>query len=138
MRRILDDFELEQLRWTTRITDQAHRSAMAQTFVDGHELDVAAAFHHPIHKAGLGTAYHSIVTVDGEILHNHAYKNKLRNGDLLLLDGGAESPYGYATDVTRTLQYLVEFTPNSIALIKAVLQSPRTGYQHGSTRYPLS
>ena len=37
-----------------KITDQAHRSAMAQTFVDGHERDVAAAFHHPIHKAGFG------------------------------------------------------------------------------------
>ena len=74
MRRILDEDELEQLRWTAKITNEAHRSAMQHTRVGGHELDVAAAFHHPIQKAGLGTAYHSIVTVDGEILHNHAYK----------------------------------------------------------------
>ena len=123
MRRILDETEIEQLRWTAKITDKAHRSAMAKTFVNGHELDVAAAFHHPIHKAGLGTAYHSIVTVDGEILHNHAYKNTLRNGDLLLLDGGAESPYGYATDVTRTLPVSGQFTSQQYHAYQAVLQS---------------
>ena len=127
MRRILDDAELEQLRWTAKITDKAHRSAMAQTFINGHELDVAAAFHHPIHKAGLNTAYHSIVTVDGEILHNHAYKNTLRNGDLLLLDGGAESPYGYATDVTRTWPVSGQFTPQQSSAYQAVLQSQEQG-----------
>ena len=96
---------------------------MAQTFINGHERDVAAAFHHPIQKAGLGTAYHSIVTVDGEILHNHAYKNTLQNGDLLLLDGGAESPYGYATDVTRTWPVSGQFSPEQYRAYQAVLQS---------------
>ena len=123
MRRILDDDELEQLRWTAQITDRAHRSAMQHTRVDGHELDVAAAFHYPIQKAGLGTAYHSIVTVDGEILHNHAYKNPLKQDDLLLLDGGAESPFGYATDVTRTWPVSGEFSPRQRRAYHAVLRS---------------
>ena len=123
MRRILDDDEIRQLRWTAQITDQAHRSAMQHTKVGGHELDVAAAFHHPIQKAGLQTAYHSIVTVDGEILHNHAYKNHLKDGDLLLLDGGAESPFGYATDVTRTWPVSGEFSPRQRRAYAAVLRS---------------
>ena len=123
MRRILDEDELQQLRWTARITEQAHRSAMQTTKIGGHELDVAAAFHHPIQKAGLETAYHSIVTVDGEILHNHAYKNQLKDGDLLLLDGGAESPFGYATDVTRTWPVSGKFSPKQHRAYQAVLRS---------------
>ena len=123
MRRILDDDELEQLRWTAQITNMAHCSAMQHTKIGGHELDVAAAFHHPIQKAGLGTAYHSIVTVDGEILHNHAYKNHLKDGDLLLLDGGAESPFGYATDVTRTWPVSGEFSTKQHRAYQAVLRS---------------
>ena len=123
MRRILDDDELEQLRWTAQTTNKAHRAAMQHTRVGGHELDVAAAFHHPIQKAGLGTAYQSIVTVDGEILHNHAYKNQLKDDDLLLLDGGAESPYGYATDVTRTWPVSGEFSPKQRRAYQAVLRS---------------
>ena len=123
MRRILDEDELEQLRWTAKTTNKAHRSAMQHTRVGGHELDVAAAFHHPIQKAGLGTAYHSIVTVDGEILHNHAYKNQLKQEDLLLLDGGAESPFGYATDVTRTWPVSGAFSPRQHRAYQAVLRS---------------
>lgn len=123
MRRILDEDELNQLRWTSTVTNEAHRSAMKQTVVGSHELNVAAAFHHPIQRAGLQTAYQSIVTVKGEILHNHHYTNLLSAGDLLLLDGGAESPFGYATDVTRTWPVSGRFTAQQERAYKAVLQS---------------
>ena len=123
MRRILDEDEIKQLRWTANITREAHISAMKATSVGKHELDVASAFHFPIQKSGLNTAYHSIITVDGEILHNHAYKNELRQGDLLLLDGGAESPYGYATDVTRTWPVSGSFTDRQKRAYTAVLMA---------------
>jgi Xaa-Pro aminopeptidase len=129
MRRILDDDEIEQLRWTANITREAHIAAMKATSVGKHELDVASAFHHPIHKAGLDTAYHSIITVDGEILHNHAYKNDLQQGDLLLLDGGAESPYGYATDVTRTWPVSGTFTGRQKRAYSAVLMAQEASIQ---------
>ena len=137
MRRILDEDELTQLRWTAKVTDAAHQSAMRHTHVDGHERDVAAAFHYPIHKAGLTTAYHSIVTVDGEILHNHAYKNTLNDGDLLLLDGGAESPFGYATDVTRTWPVSGQFTPKQKSAYTAVLAAQKAAIDmvRGGVRY---
>ena len=47
-------------------------------------------------------AYLPIVTVRGDVLHNNRYGNTLRHGDLLLIDAGAESPLGYASDITRT------------------------------------
>ncbi len=122
-RRLLEDEELEQLRWTAEITKSAHVSAMHATHIGGHERTVASAFHSPIHKAGLTTAYHSIVTVDGEILHNHNYKNTLYNGDLLLLDGGAESPFGYATDVTRTWPVSGQFSEKQKRAYTAVLMA---------------
>jgi Xaa-Pro aminopeptidase len=61
--------------------------------------------------------------VDGEILHNHAYKNQLKDGDLLLLDGGAESPFGYATDVTRTWPVSGRFSSKQQRAYEAVLKS---------------
>ncbi len=120
-RRLLDHEELEQLRWTAEITKAAHISAMKTTHIGGHERTVASAFHSPIHESGLTTAYHSIVTVDGEILHNHNYKNTLSQGDLLLLDGGAESPLGYATDVTRTWPVSGHFSERQRRAYEAVL-----------------
>ena len=47
-------------------------------------------------------AYNSIVTVNGEVLHNETYNNQLKSGDLLLADVGAETPLGWASDITRT------------------------------------
>jgi Xaa-Pro aminopeptidase len=51
---------------------------------------------------GMGCAYPSIVTPHGEILHSERYDLHLADGDLLLADVGAETPGGWAGDVTRT------------------------------------
>ena len=53
-------------------------------------------------QMGAGMAFQPIVSVHGEILHNPYYTNKLKNGDLLLIDAGVESEDFYATDITRT------------------------------------
>ncbi len=101
-RRTRDEWELGEMREAAGIASEAHRAAMRATRVGGHEREVAALFDAVVAARGATTSYHSIVTVRGEILHNPDYGNPLREGDLLLLDGGAETPSGYASDVTRT------------------------------------
>jgi Xaa-Pro aminopeptidase len=123
MRRILSQTELDEMRTTARVTDAAHRAAMAATVPGGHERDVAAAFESVVARAGLTTAYPSIVTVRGEVLHNFHHINPLEDGQLLLLDGGAEAATGYATDVTRTWPVSGQFSARQEAAYAAVLDS---------------
>jgi Xaa-Pro aminopeptidase len=123
MRRLLSSEELDEMRATARVTDAAHRAAMAATRPGAHERDVAAAFESVVTRAGLTTAYPSIVTVRGEVLHNFHHVNPLEHGQLLLLDGGAEAATGYATDVTRTWPVSGRFTPRQEAAYAAVLQA---------------
>lgn len=123
MRRILQEIELEDMRETAAITRKAHLHAMKHTHVGAHERDIAFAFHAEIWKRGMTTAYQSIVTVDGHILHNHHYINPLRDGQLLLLDGGAESLAGYASDVTRTWPVNGKFSAQQRAAYSAVLEA---------------
>jgi Xaa-Pro aminopeptidase len=123
MRRLLSSEELDEMRATARVTDAAHRAAMAATKPGAHERDVAAAFESVVARAGLTTAYPSIVTVRGEVLHNFHHVNPLLDGQLLLLDGGAEAATGYATDVTRTWPVSGRFTPRQEAAYAAVLQA---------------
>jgi len=111
------------MRTTAAVTDRAHRAAMAATRPGAHERDVAAAFEDVVLRAGLTTAYPSIVTVRGEILHNFHYVNPLEDGQLMLLDGGAEAASGYATDVTRTWPVSGSFTPRQRAAYDAVLEA---------------
>jgi len=127
MRRTLSQEELDEMRATAKVTEAAHRAAMAATQPGAHERDVAAAFESVVARAGLTTAYPSIVTVRGEVLHNFRYVNTLESGQLMLLDGGAEAPSGYATDVTRTWPVSGHFTPRQEAAYAAVLESQRQG-----------
>jgi len=66
-------------------------------------------------------AYLPIVTVKGEVLHNNTYTNTLRHGDLMLIDAGAESPLGYASDITRAYPVGGEFTPQQRDIYTIVL-----------------
>ena len=123
MRRILDPKEVAEMRRTMVVTEAAHRAAMAITRPGVHEREVAAAFHHVVERAGLNTAYSSIVTVQGEVLHNFRYINVAQRGQLMLLDGGAESDSGYATDITRTWPVSGTFDARQKAAYNAVLSS---------------
>jgi len=123
MRRVLSAEEVAEMRATAAVTEAAHRAAMQATRPGVHEQEIAATFHHVVERAGLRTAYPSIVTVQGEVLHNFRYSNQAQDGQLLLLDGGAEANTGYATDVTRTWPVSGKFSARQQAAYAAVLAS---------------
>ena len=102
MRRILSEEEKQCMRNAAKVTTKAHRWAMAVTRAGVHEVEIGALFDGIIAASGLTNAYSSIVTVQGEVLHNFHRVNRLQDGQLMLLDGGAEASSGHATDVTRT------------------------------------
>jgi len=65
--------------------------------------------------------YRPIVTVCGDVLHNTSYANTLEEGDLLLVDSGAESPGFYASDITRTMPVTGKFTSQQRDIYEVVL-----------------
>lgn len=121
MRRRLSAEEIQEMKGAVPATAAAHRAAMAATRPGSHERQIAAIFTGVIAAHGLTTAYDSIVTVRGEVLHNHHHIHPLAAGQLLLLDGGAEARTGYANDVTRTWPVSGTFSPRQKAVYEAVL-----------------
>ncbi len=59
---------------------------------------------------GNGTSFPPIMTVNGQILHNHFRGNILKRGDMVLCDCGAETYTNYAGDLTRTFPVDRKFT----------------------------
>ena len=102
MRLIKDEHELTAMRRAAAVTVDAHRAAMGAAVAGRREADVAAAFHEVLVANECNPSFTPIVTVRGEVLHGQGYPNDLADGALLLMDGGAEEPGGYACDVTRT------------------------------------
>jgi Xaa-Pro aminopeptidase len=102
LRRTRDAWELDEMRQAAALAADAHVAAMKSTRPGLYEREIAALFDAVLAARGACTSYQSIVTVRGEVLHNHHYGNRMEAGQLLLLDGGAETATGYASDITRT------------------------------------
>ncbi len=72
---------------------------------------------------GNGISFPVIFSVNGETLHNHHHENIMKDGDLVLLDSGAESLLHYASDITRTFPVSGKFTQRQKDIYNIVLDS---------------
>jgi Xaa-Pro aminopeptidase len=125
LRLVHDDAAVAELRRAAEATAAAHRAGMRITRPGLTEGAVRAAMEAALTARGMGCAYPSIVTVHGEVLHNEHHGNVLAEGDLLLCDVGAETPGGWAGDVTRTWPVSGKFTTQQRELYQVVLSAQR-------------
>ncbi len=125
MRLIKDEHELVAMRRAAEVTVDAHRAAMVAAVAGQREADVAAAFHEVLVANECNPSFTPIVTVRGEVLHGQSYSNELTDGALLLMDGGAEEPGGYACDVTCTFPVSGRWSSLQQQLYETVLEAMR-------------
>ncbi|MBX7097900.1 MAG: aminopeptidase P family protein [Myxococcaceae bacterium] len=117
------DDELAQMRETAKVTLLAHLEAMRASKPGVRERTLAGLVEGAFARAGMCPAYGTILSVRGEVLHNHGHDNVLQAGDLVLLDAGAEAPSGYCSDVTRTWPVGGPFSPEARDLYELVLEA---------------
>ena len=118
-----DDGAMAQLRQAATVTVAAHRAGMSATRGARREAHVTAAMESVITASGMTTAYHSIVSVRGDILHNESHEGQLHDGELILADVGAESLEGFAGDGTRVWPVNGRFSTTQRELYDVVLRS---------------
>jgi Xaa-Pro aminopeptidase len=116
-----DAAAIDQLRQAAAVAELAHRAGMIATRPGMREAGVRAAMEAAIVASGMCPSYNSIVTVHGEVLHNERHDNLIGSNDLLLADVGAETPEGWASDVTRAWPTKGSFSPTQRALYEVVL-----------------
>jgi len=115
--------EIEILRRAADVTREAHLAAMHRARPGVRECEVDAALEHAFLRLGsTGPAYTPVVAggANATILHYVENRDVLRDGDLLLVDAGAEWDY-YASDVTRTFPVGERFSPEQRTLYETVL-----------------
>jgi len=118
-----DEAAIAELRLAAQATAAAHRAGMAATRPEARAWTVRAAMEAELAARGMTTAYPSIVTPHGEILHSERSDQQLAEGDLLLADVGAETAGGWAGDVTRTWPVSGRFSPTQRDLYALVLEA---------------
>ena len=120
-----DDAGIAQLEQAARATAAAHLAGLAATKPGRREAFVRAAMEGAFVGWGYRSSYNPIVTIHGEILHATRYDGELLSGELLLADVGAETPEGWAGDVTRTWPVSGRFSPTQRDLYQAVLEAQK-------------
>lgn len=118
-----DAYAVQRLREAADAAREAHLRGMAVTEPGLREHAVRGAMEGVFLSRGLSTSYTPIVTVHGQVLHNHGYDNELKSGDLLLADVGAETEDGWASDVTRTWPVNGRFSSTQRAVYDIVLEA---------------
>ncbi len=118
--------EIRVMRQAVKTACRAHRRAMQACRPGMHEYEVEAELLHEFRRAGMVPAYPSIVGggENGCILHYTENSSRLNDGELLLIDAGAEYDL-YASDVTRTFPVNGKFSPAQKALYEVVLAAQK-------------
>lgn len=113
--------EIEQIEIALTTTYKMYITAMHMAQPGVYEKDIAGRIDGIAIAHGGATAFPTILTKDGQILHNHDHGNKLKPGNLLVVDAGAESPLHYAADITRTIPVGGKFSTRQKEIYDIVL-----------------
>ena len=109
--------ELALMQRAADISVQAHEAAMRAARPGVFEYELQAEVERVFRMHDAQPAYGSIVGAGSNacVLHYHENRGKARDGELVLIDAGAEYR-GYAADITRTFPVNGRFTPAQRAL----------------------
>lgn len=113
----------EMEKTMNEVTAVFYLEAMRQTKAGKFEYEIAGLMKGIALEKNCRMAYPVICSINGHILHNPFYGNKMQNGQLLLIDAGAESPLHYATDITRTFPVSGKFTTIQKDIYNLVLKA---------------
>jgi Xaa-Pro aminopeptidase len=107
---------------------------MSKTRPGMKEEEIAAIIHGEALRTGGNLAYPVILTIHGEILHNHFHGNTMQEGQLVLNDSGMETELGYCGDITRTFPVGKKFDNRQrevYSIVKAALENAETALVPG-------
>jgi Xaa-Pro aminopeptidase len=123
LRSVKEPCEIEEIRNYMDVAYEIHTKAMKMAKDGLYEYQIAGAMEGIALSHNGSLSFPTILSVRGEVLHGHYHGNMMKNGDLLLVDAGAESPLHYATDHTRVVPVSGKFTQKQAEIYQIVLDS---------------
>ena len=131
LRAVKSDDEIARLQTACNITEQGFRRILKFVKPGVTEYEIQAEYAHEfLRNRSRGFAYIPIIAsgANANVLHYIENKNACRDGELLLMDVGAEYA-NYNADMTRTIPVNGRFTPRQREVYDAVLRVMREAMQ---------
>ena len=115
--------EIEEIEKGVNVTVDMQLEAARLADEGVSETKIAGIIHGMALSSGANLAFPTILTVNGQILHNHSQGNILQKGQMLLCDCGAETAMHYGGDLTRTTPVDKEFSTRQKEIYDIVLHA---------------
>ncbi len=122
LRAVKSEAEIKEIEAALAITREMYLAAMKMAKPGKVEWELVAVMEAIALKEGCFPAFPIILTINGQILHNHEHHHRLEKGKLLVIDAGAESKEHYAADITRTLPVGWKFNRRQKEIYELVLR----------------
>ncbi len=123
LRSIKTEEEIKEINKAVNISVSMHKKAMKEAKPGMKEYQLLGLVNGEALALGGHLSFPPIITINGQILHNHNYSNTLIPGKMLLGDFGAESAMRYAGDITRTFPVGPEFSSSQKEIYRIVLSA---------------
>ena len=116
--------EITAMRRSANVAVRAHQAAMGAVRAGKYEYEIEAEFANEFRRNDAWMSYSPIVGggANSCTLHYVENRDKLVDGDLLLIDAGCELDY-YASDITRTIPVSGKFSPEQRAVYEVVYEA---------------
>lgn len=108
--------EIAEIEKACDVTSDMHIAATKAIRPGMYEYEVAAIIEQVAASANCSLSFPTICTINGQTLHNHYHGNRISEGDMVLIDAGAERQSGYAGDMSSTVCAGKSFTPRQKAV----------------------
>ena len=118
-----DEEEIRLIEESVDLSTEMHLAAYRTVRPGIHESEVAAAVEEVACRHGNALAFPTIATVQGQVLHNHCFIHDLKDGDIFLLDAGAETKTHYAGDLSSSMPVGERFTERQAEVYNIHLRS---------------
>jgi Xaa-Pro aminopeptidase len=115
--------EIVQIEQAVNTTAAMHQAAIEGARDGMTEAQLAGRLQGIAISGGGNLAFPTILTVNGQVLHNHYGPTVMKEGRIAICDAGAENAMRYAGDMTRTFPVGKKFTSQQREMYDVVLRS---------------
>jgi len=127
LRTIKDEEEIENIKKAIEITKEGILNIIKNSKPGMYEYELEAYFDFSLRKNGVKDFAFKPIVASGPnstILHYSANERKIQEGDLVLLDLGAQYNY-YSGDISRTFPISRKFSPRQAEIYQIVLNTQK-------------
>lgn len=137
LRLVKEACELEEIEKACNIGYAMHYTAMKMAKLGMVEQELAGIMAGIAQSQGYMESFPTILSQNGETLHNHKHHQILTEGRMIVIDSGAETNMHYASDFTRTIPSGGKFTQQQkeIYQIVAAANNLAVGLAHPGVAY---